>query len=183
MIRVGPVRLPGERPEVRINQLGYRPTGPKRAVWVSDMREPAAFCVCDRGGAAVFGGRTRPWPVRPEPTSGMAVHVLDFSDLRAEGEGFAIEVDGARSHAFALAGDLYRGLVRDALAFSTSSAPGSRSTRPGRPVTDARRGTPATGVSRPGPAPTLSGCTPVGRVRAALTSRVAGTTRATTAST
>ena len=111
------MRSPGERPAVRINQLGYLPTGPKRAVWVSDMREPAEFRVCARGGAAVFGGHSRPWPVRPEPTSGMAVHVLDFSDLRAEGEGFAIELDSARSHPFALAGDVYRGLVRDALAF------------------------------------------------------------------
>lgn len=111
------MRSPGERPDVRINQLGYLPTGPKRAVWVSGAREPAEFRVRDRRGDAVFRGRTRPWPVRPEPTSGLAVHVLDFSGVRAQGDGFAIEVDGARSHPFALAGDLYRGLVRDALAF------------------------------------------------------------------
>jgi endoglucanase len=139
MTRVGPVRWLGERPEVRINQLGYLPTGPKRAVWVSDMPEPAEFCVCDRGGAAVFGESTRPWPVRPEPTSGMAVHILEFSDLRAEGEGFAIEVEGARSHPFALAGDLYRGLVRDALAFFYLQRSGvaideARAPRYGRPA-------------------------------------------------
>ena len=80
------------RPAVRINQLGYLPSGPKRAVWVSDRREPAEFRVRDRDGATVFAARTRPWPVRPDPTSGMAVHVLDFSDLRAEGTGFAIEL-------------------------------------------------------------------------------------------
>jgi endoglucanase len=105
------------RPEVRINQLGYLPGGPKRAVWVSDAGEPAEFCVRDGVGTRVFGGRTRPWPVRPEPTSGLAVHVLEFSDLRAEGDGFSVEVGGAGSHPFAIARDLYRGLVRDALAF------------------------------------------------------------------
>jgi hypothetical protein len=42
---------------------------------------------------------------------------LDFSDLRAEGEGFATEVGPVGSRPFALAGDLYRGLMRDALAF------------------------------------------------------------------
>jgi endoglucanase len=61
MTRVGPMRWPAERPEVRINQLGYLPTGPRRAVWVSDAREPAEFCVRDGGGAAVWSGRTRPW--------------------------------------------------------------------------------------------------------------------------
>ena len=107
----------GDRPAVRLNQLGYLPAGPKRAVWVSDVREPAPFSVRDRHGADVCGGRTQPWPVRPEPTSGLAVHVLDFSALRTEGDGFTIEVDGARSRAFSIARDLYRGLVRDALGF------------------------------------------------------------------
>jgi endoglucanase len=107
----------GQRPQVRINQAGYLPTGPKRAVWVSDAPDPAVFCVRDAGGTRVFGARTRPCAVRPEPTSGMAVHVLEFSDLRAEGEGFSIEVGGADSHSFAIARDLYRRLVRDALAF------------------------------------------------------------------
>jgi hypothetical protein len=50
--------------------------------------------------------------VRPEPTSGLAVHVLDFSHLRAVGEGFRIEPGGTVSHPFAIAPDLYRGLVR-----------------------------------------------------------------------
>ena len=108
---------PGKRPEARINQVGYLPAGPKHAVWVSDALEPAEFCVRDGGGTRVFDGRTRPWPVRPEPTSGTAVHVLEFSDLRAEGRGFSIEVGGAGSHPFAIARDLYRPLVRDALAF------------------------------------------------------------------
>ena len=105
------------RPAVRINQLGYLPSGPKRAVWVSERREPADFRVVDGASAQVYRGRTRPWPVRPEPTSGSAVHTLDFSELEAEGEGFALEVEGTRSHPFALAAGLYRGLARDALTF------------------------------------------------------------------
>jgi endoglucanase len=101
------------RPDVRVNQLGYLPAGPKRAVWVTDAAEPADFAV--RGTA--FAGRTRPWPVRPEPTSGLNLHAIDFSDLRATGEGFVVEVAGARSHPFAIAPDLYRGLAHDALGF------------------------------------------------------------------
>ncbi len=105
-----------ERPVVRVNQVGYLPGGPKRAVWISDAREPVLFRVRDAAGAAVAGGETVPWPVRPEPTSGFAVHVLDFSDLR-EGVGFTVEVGGALSRPFAVSAELYRPLARDALAF------------------------------------------------------------------
>ena len=55
-------------------------------------------------------GETVPWPVRPEPTSGVGVHVVDFSDL-PEGAGFTVEIGGARSHPFAVSAELYRPLV------------------------------------------------------------------------
>jgi endoglucanase len=106
-----------QRPAVRVNQLGYLPAGPKHAVWVSDVVEPAEFRLRDGAGRAVMQGRTVPWPARPEPTSGLAVHVLDFSPARERGDGFVLDVGGARSHAFAIGDDLYRPLVRDALAF------------------------------------------------------------------
>jgi endoglucanase len=107
----------GVRPDVRVNQIGYLPAGPKHAVRVSDATGPAEFVVSDHRGTVVFAGRTRPWPERPDPSSGLAVHALDFSALRAEGHGFTIECGGARSHPFAIAPDLYRGLARDALRF------------------------------------------------------------------
>jgi endoglucanase len=108
---------PGGRPAVRVNQLGYLPTGPKRAVWVTDLREAAESAVRGPDGTAVARGRTQPWGMGPEPSSGLAVHVLDFSQLRTPGEGFLVEVGGARSHPFAIAPGLYKPLVRDALAF------------------------------------------------------------------
>jgi len=102
---------------VRVNQLGYLPDGPKRAVWVTDAEAPARFRVLDRDGRAVAGGATAPWAVRPEPTSGLRVHGLDFSGVRAQGEGFVVEAGGARSHPFAIAPDLYAPLRDDALRF------------------------------------------------------------------
>jgi endoglucanase len=105
------------RPAIRVNQLGYLPTGPKRAVSATDAREPAEFVVRASDGTVVTGGKTRPWAVRPEPTSGLPTHVLDFSSLRTPGHGFVVEAGGARSHPFAIADGLYRPLVHDALAF------------------------------------------------------------------
>ena len=104
------------RPVVRLNQVGYLPGGPKRAVWIADTDAPVPFRVRDRSGSTVAGGETVPWPVRPEPTSGVGVHVVDFSDL-PEGAGFTVEIGGARSHPFAVSAELYRPLTRDALEF------------------------------------------------------------------
>src|SRR4029078_7688456 len=73
--------------------------------------------VLDRDGRAVAGGATAPWAVRPEPTSGLRSHGLDFSGVRAQGEGFVVEAGGARSHPFAIAPDLYAPLRDDALRF------------------------------------------------------------------
>jgi Cellulase N-terminal ig-like domain len=60
-----------ERPDVRVNQLGYLLGRPKQATLVSDAEEPIHFTVRDRDGVAVDTGLSQPWPVRPEPTSGL----------------------------------------------------------------------------------------------------------------
>ena len=69
------------RPQVRVNQLGYLPDRPKQATLISDAQEPVPFTVHDRRGVTVYTGFSQPWLVRPEPTSGLNVHVLDFSGL------------------------------------------------------------------------------------------------------
>jgi endoglucanase len=112
-----PMERAGLRPRVRINQLGYLSALPKRAVWVSEAREPARFRVLAPDGSEVFAARTEQWRRRPEPASGLAVHELDFSAVRSTGDGFVVDVEDARSHPFAIGEDLYRGLVRDALGF------------------------------------------------------------------
>ena len=76
------------RPRVRVNQLGYLLDRPKHATLVSDAKDPLHFTVRDQRGIAVFTGLSEPWSVRPEPTSGLMVHVLDFSNLDTPGAGF-----------------------------------------------------------------------------------------------
>jgi endoglucanase len=81
---------------------------------VADDAEPVAFVLAGADGSAVFRGWSRPWPVRPEPTSGQSVHVLDFSPVTAAGR-YRLEVGGHRSHWFRIGADLYDRLGRDAL--------------------------------------------------------------------
>ena len=104
------------RPSVRVNQLGYLPAGPKRATLVSWFPEPINFDVLDEQGRTAYSGQSRPWRVRPEPTSGLEVHLLDFSDLTTAGS-FLIRAGAATSHRFVIDSGLYAGLARDALQF------------------------------------------------------------------
>ena len=106
-----------ERPGVRVNQLGYLLGRPKRATLVSDAEEPVHFTVRDRDGVAVHTGLSQPWSVRPEPTSGLNVHVLDFTSLNAPGAGFRIEAGDQCSHPFEVTSRLYDMLAVDALRF------------------------------------------------------------------
>ena len=105
------------RPQVRVNQLGYLLGRPKQATLISDAEDPVPFLVRDRGGVAVYTGASRPWSLRPEPTSGLSVHVLDFSGLTVQGAGFRIESADQCSHPFEVTSRVYHRLRADALRF------------------------------------------------------------------
>ena len=105
------------RPRVRVNQLGYLTGLPKHATLISDSERPVPFTVRDRKGSVVHRGLSRPWASRPEPTSGLNVHVLDFTDLDQQGAGFWIEALTQRSHPFEVTSRLYDRLAGDALGF------------------------------------------------------------------
>jgi endoglucanase len=103
------------RPLVRVNQVGYLPGRPIQATLVTDTKHPLSFTVRGRGGASVWSGRSAPWPTRPEPTSGLTVHVLDFTTAGVHGRDVRVELDGHLSHPFAVGTDAYGHLARDAL--------------------------------------------------------------------
>lgn len=89
-----------------------------RATLVSDAIDPMPFTLETAGGVAVFEGATQPWSTRPEPTSGLPVHVLDLSGA-APGHGLRLTTAGAESHRFAISRDVYDGLAADALGVLT----------------------------------------------------------------
>ena len=88
------------RPRVRVNQLGYLTGLPKHATLISDSERPVPFAVRDRQSSVVHRGLSRPWASRPELTSGLNVHVLDFTHLDQQGAGFWIDGLTQRSHPF-----------------------------------------------------------------------------------
>jgi endoglucanase len=105
------------RPQVRVNQLGYLPGRSKLATLISDAQDPVPFTIRDREGVVVYTGSSLPWSERPEPTSGLDVHVLDFTGLTLQGAGFRIESAGQSSHPFEVTSSVYARLRADALGF------------------------------------------------------------------
>jgi endoglucanase len=105
------------RPQARVNQLGYLLGRPKQATLISDATEPVHFIVRDRHGGVAHTGLSQVWPVRPEPTSGLNVHVLDFTVLNMPGADFRIEAGAQISQPFEITSRLYERLTADALRF------------------------------------------------------------------
>lgn len=133
------------RPPIRVNQLGYLPHGPKRGTLVCAATEPINFTVRSEDGTALFSAWSAPWPVRPEPTSGLTVHMLDFTAVTGEGVRLRVEAAGHRSHPFDMTHALYDRLRDDALRFFLLM-------RSGSPIADERApgyGRPAGHLGRP----------------------------------
>jgi endoglucanase len=105
------------RPQVRVNQLGYLPGRPKQATLICDAQDQIPFAIRDRHEAVVYTGFSRPWSARPEPTSGLNVHVLDFTGLTMQGAAYRIEAADQSSHPFGVTNSVYSRLRADALDF------------------------------------------------------------------
>ena len=101
---------------------------------------PRPFVVRAEGGQTVFRGLSEPWP-GPDPSSGLAVHTADFTALTGPCERLRLTADGATSHPFRIAADLYDGWPRTRCGSSPAAVRRRRSTRRPRPGTADRPGT------------------------------------------
>ena len=106
---------PDTGPELRVNQLGYLPDGPKFASWVRSSVIPAPWKLLDASGTEVANGSTKYYG--EDPTAGEIVHTIDFSDVEATGDGFTLVVNNQPSHPFSIRADLYDALRIDALKY------------------------------------------------------------------
>jgi len=100
---------------IRVNQVGYRPAGPKTAIAFADGELPADFKVLNAAThKVVFSGTAK---LRDEKWGKFARHyVLDFSPLRDDGE-YIVQLGDVESHRFAITDDAYRELPDQLLEF------------------------------------------------------------------
>jgi len=102
-------------PAIRANQVGYYPKQPKRAVYRSADEQPASWELVDAAGAVVATGQTEVFG--EDEASGDPVHRIDFSSVKATGEGFQLRVGEDVSDLFAIDEDIYARLKYDAAAY------------------------------------------------------------------
>ena len=121
--------VPETGTRVRVNQVGYLTTGPKRATLISDATAPLPWTLRDSEGASAATGTSEP---RGEDSSaGASVHVIDFSDVRQTGEGFTLEADGETSYPFSIGEEIYAPLRYDALHYFALVRSGIEISEPG----------------------------------------------------
>jgi len=99
---------------IHLDQLGFRPGDPKRAVIATDAARPVAWEVVDARDRVVLRGRAE--PVGADAASGDRVQVATFSQLRAAGR-YTLRAAGVRSAAFRVDDGLFAPLALDALQF------------------------------------------------------------------
>jgi endoglucanase len=110
-----PVYTPDTGPRVRVNQVGYLPSGPKQATVVTEATEPLAWELRGADETVVATGLTEPFGV--DGSSAQNVHIADFSGVTATGDGFTLTADGETSHPFAIGAGIYDALRVDSLEF------------------------------------------------------------------
>lgn len=106
--------VPETGPRVRVNQVGYLPAGPKQATLVTDQTTPVEWSLKNTTDAVVASGATLPAGV--DPTAGLNVHELDFSDVTAPGT-YTLVADGDVSYPFVIDAGVYQQLRYDALNY------------------------------------------------------------------
>ncbi len=104
-----------ERPDVRVNQVGYLPGLAKVAVVVSDASEPQDWNLLGGDGKTVASGKTTVFG--DDEASGDHVHQVDFSSFKTPGTGYVLQVGDKKSDPFDISKDVYRKLKYDALAY------------------------------------------------------------------
>ncbi|MEV6607107.1 glycoside hydrolase family 9 protein [Kutzneria sp. NPDC051319] len=100
---------------IRVNQLGYLPSGPKQASIVDNADRPLSWQLKDSDGRTVATGRTK--VQGDDAMSGDHVHIADFSTYRRSGHGYTLTVGSSVSEPFDIEADLYDSLRRDSLEY------------------------------------------------------------------
>lgn len=101
-------------PAVRINQVGYFPKAEKIATAVNESSQSVPWSLA-QGGQTVASGQTTPFGL--DTDSGDHVHIVDFTSVRKEGEGFVLTVGEDSSTPFKISNSIYSTLKYDALRY------------------------------------------------------------------
>jgi beta-xylosidase len=100
---------------IRLNQVGFLPDGPKRALLPEPSAAALHWALIDGSGAVRTQGETI--VIGDDPASGEHLHLIDFSAFRQAGDTLRLAVGPARSRAFRIGADVFARLPYDALNY------------------------------------------------------------------
>jgi len=100
---------------IRVNQFAYFPDGPKHATLVREDRTRVEWKLLTASGKTVASGTSKPQGY--DPSSGLDVHIIDFSGFRKSGEGYRLVAGGDTSPPFSISDSAYGALRTDALGY------------------------------------------------------------------
>ncbi|MFH9818431.1 glycoside hydrolase family 9 protein [Streptomyces sp. NPDC017230] len=124
--------VPDTGPRVRVNQVGYLPSGPKNATLVTDETTRLRWQLKNDRGRVVAHGWSKPRGV--DVSSGQNVHSIDFGRHKKRGEGYTLVADGETSRPFDIGTAAYEKLRTDSAKYyytQRSGTPISDELRPG----------------------------------------------------
>lgn len=110
-----PTATPKPVARISVNQTGYFPKAPKRAVIVSDSKTPLDWQLTDSRGNALLSGKTI--PLGSDAASGDNIHQIDFSAFTTLGKGYILQAGGIQSNPFDISPEIYATLKKDALSY------------------------------------------------------------------
>jgi endoglucanase len=100
--------------DIRTNQVGYLPGFRKTATYRTDDKSPLQWTL-KQNGNTVATGTTMVFG--EDKASRENVHTIDFTDVKAEGEGYTLAVGDQESRPFAISKDVYKQMKIDALRY------------------------------------------------------------------
>lgn len=110
-----PAAASGSSQTIRVNQTAYLPGGPKRANLVRNDRSPVEWKLVSASGERLASGLTR--PLGHDASSGLDVHIIEFSDFNKAGTGYRLLAGTDASPPFSVSGEAYADLRVDALSY------------------------------------------------------------------
>ncbi|KAK1055187.1 hypothetical protein LTR33_014200, partial [Friedmanniomyces endolithicus] len=102
-------------PALKINQLGYLPSGPKMATLVTNSTSVTAWTLNNAAGDACYNGKTNYQGL--DVASNQTVSIIDFSGFATPGDGYTLTAGGSTSYPFIISSTLYNDLRQDSLRF------------------------------------------------------------------
>ncbi|KAK4549601.1 hypothetical protein LTR36_004902 [Oleoguttula mirabilis] len=102
-------------PAVKVNQLGYLPTGPKVATLVTNSSASTGWTLYNAAGDACASGQAQYRGL--DAASNQTVSTIDFSSFSTTGDGYILTAGGSTSLPFSISSTLYNDLRQDSLRF------------------------------------------------------------------